>query len=420
MRDLRTIAWREFRETALTPAFLISLIAMPLVLVVVAVLSSGMALTHTEPPVSGTIWIESSEAFRTAFTERLKRGVAAESVGDLPSVTVNFEGEVAAGTRTDPPNASNPVVVKVPDSLLNPEKLEGEILLTLHDALGRPQVDAVETALADTVVQLRQRRAEVDPTLIDRLRTPPPIMTTRIDEEGLTAEDAQSRKLRALVIPMGLMFLLWGASFGTSAQLMQTTLDEKANKVVEVLLSTTSPERLMMGKILGQSGVALTTVGIYGGLGISALIAAGKASLILDPQLLWPLAWFALAFLGAAAILAAVGAVVHDQREAGNLMGPIVALLGVPVFFIMPIAQAPHGMPASIASFAPIIGPYIMAMRSAGEISVPVWQVGIGLVWHAAITRTLLVGAGRVFRVGILSSGTPPKLTTLLRWLIRP
>ena len=58
MRDLRTIAWREFRETALTPAFLISLIAMPLVLVVVAVLSSGMALTHTEPPVSGTIWIQ--------------------------------------------------------------------------------------------------------------------------------------------------------------------------------------------------------------------------------------------------------------------------------------------------------------------------------------------------------------------------
>ncbi|MEO1372422.1 MAG: hypothetical protein AAFU75_08135, partial [Planctomycetota bacterium] len=81
MRDLRTIAWREFRETALTPAFLISLIAMPLVLVVVAVLSSGMALTHTEPPISGTVWIQSSEEFRTAFAERLKRGVDAESVG---------------------------------------------------------------------------------------------------------------------------------------------------------------------------------------------------------------------------------------------------------------------------------------------------------------------------------------------------
>ena len=420
MGDLRTIAWREFHETALTPAFLISLIAMPLVLMVVAVLSSGMALTHTEPPVSGTIWIQSSEEFRIAFTKRLKLGVDAESVGDLPSVTVNFEGEVAAGPRTDPPNGSNPVMAKIPDSLLNPENLEGEILLTLHDALGRPQVDAVQTALEDTVVTLRQRRAEVDPTLIDRLRTPPTITTIRLDDQGLTAEDSQSRKLRALVIPMGLMFLLWGASFGTSAQLMQTTLDEKANKVVEVLLSTTSPERLMMGKILGQSGVALTTVGMYGGLGISALIVAGKVGLILDPQLLWPLAWFALAFLGAAAILAAVGAVVHDQREAGNLMGPIVALLGVPVFFIMPIAQAPHGMPASIASFAPVIGPYIMAMRSAGEIPVPYWQLGVGLVWHTTITRTLLVGAGRVFRVGILSSGTPPKFTTLLRWLIRP
>ena len=175
-----------------------------------------------------------------------------------------------------------------------------------------------------------------------------------------------------------------------------------------------------MGKILGQSGVALTTVGIYGSLGVGALAAAGKLGLILDPQLLWPLVWFAMAFLGAAAILAAVGAVVHDQREAGNLMGPIVALLGVPVFFIMPIAQAPHGLPATIASFVPVIGPYIMAMRSAGEIAVPGWQIGVGLVFHATVTRTLLLGAGRVFRIGILSSGTPPKFTTLLQWLIRP
>ena len=111
---------------------------------------------------------------------------------------------------------------------------------------------------------------------------------------------------------------------------------------------------------------------------------------------------------------------VHDQREGQQPHGPDCgSAIGVPVFFIMPIAQAP-AMPASIASFAPIIGPYIMAMRSAGEIPVPFWQLGAGLVWHAAITRTLLVGAGRVFRVGILSSGTPPKLTTLLRWLIRP
>ena len=420
MRDLRTIAWREFRETALTPAFLISLVAMPLVLIVVAVVSSGMTLSHTESPVSGTIWIQSNEDFRAAFMDRIQRGVKAESVGDLPPVTVDFEVEIATEIRSEPPDELNPVVVQIPDSILDPEQLEGDIRLTLHDALGRPQVDAVETALADTVITVRQRQAEVDPTLIDRLRTPPSIVATRLSAEGLTAEDSQSRKLRALVIPIVLMGLLWGASFGTSAQLMQTTLDEKANKVVEVLLSTTSPERLMMGKILGQSGVALTTVGVYGSLGIGALIAAGKLGLILDPQLLWPLAWFALAFLGAAAILAAVGAVVHDQREAGNLMGPIVALLGVPVFFIMPIAQSPHGMPASIASFAPVIGPYIMAMRSAGEISVPAWQIGAGLAWHGIITRTLLVGAGRVFRIGILSSGAPPKFTTLLRWLIRP
>ncbi len=420
MRDLRTIAWREFRETALTPAFLISLVAMPLVLIVVAVVSSGMTLSHTEPPVSGTIWIQSNEDFRAAFMDRIQRGVKAESVGDLPPVTVDFEVEIAKEIRSEPPDQLNPVLVQIPESILDTEQLEGDIRLTLHDALGRPQVDAVETALADTVITVRQRQAEVDPTLIDRLRTPPSIVATRLSAEGLTAEDSQSRKLRALVIPIVLMGLLWGASFGTSAQLMQTTLDEKANKVVEVLLSTTSPERLMMGKILGQSGVALTTVGVYGSLGIGALIAAGKLGLILDPQLLWPLAWFALAFLGAAAILAAVGAVVHDQREAGNLMGPIVALLGVPVFFIMPIAQSPHGMPASIASFAPVIGPYIMAMRSAGEISVPAWQIGAGLAWHGIITRTLLVGAGRVFRIGILSSGAPPKFTTLLRWLIRP
>lgn len=420
MNDLRTIAWREFRETALTPAFLISLVGMPLLLVVVAVLSSGMALTHTEPPVEGCIWIESNENFRNAFAERVKQGVQAQSVGDMPSVLVDFDVEIKSGSRVDPPNKQHPAKISVPDSVLDPNRLEGQTLLTLHDALGRPQVDALETAIAETVIQIRQTQSGIDPELIDRLRKSPEINTTRLNDDGLTAEDSQSRKLRALVIPIVLMGLLWGASFGTSAQLMQTTLDEKANKVVEVLLSTTSPERLMMGKILGQSGVALTTVGVYGSLGVGALAAAGKLGLILDPQLLWPLVWFTMAFLGAAAILAAVGAVVHDQREAGNLMGPIVALLGVPVFFIMPIAQAPHGLPATIASFVPVIGPYIMAMRSAGEIAVPGWQIGVGLVFHATVTRTLLLGAGRVFRIGILSSGTPPKFTTLLQWLIRP
>ncbi|MAV54500.1 MAG: hypothetical protein CMJ28_00925, partial [Phycisphaerae bacterium] len=117
MNDLRTIAWREFRETALTPAFLISLVGMPLLLVVVAVLSSGMALTHTEPPVEGCIWIESNENFRNAFAERVKQGVQAQSVGDMPSVLVDFDVEIKSGSRVDPPNKQHPAKISVPDSV---------------------------------------------------------------------------------------------------------------------------------------------------------------------------------------------------------------------------------------------------------------------------------------------------------------
>ena len=142
-------------------------------------------------------------------------------------------------------------------------------------------------------------------------------------------------------------------------------------------------------------------------------------SLILDPRLLWLLAWFALAFLGALPQFWRQGsAVVHDQREAGNLMGPIVALLGVPVFFIMPIAQASWN---TRQHFLICPGHWSTSWPwSAGEIPVLFWQLGAGLRGTLPSPERFWWGAGRVFRVGILSSGTPPKLTTLLRWLIRP
>ena len=104
----------------------------------------------------------------------------------------------------------------IPDSLLNPEDLKGEILLTLHDGLGRPQVDAIETALTDTVVTLRQRRAEVDPTRVDRPRTSNHPFHP-LDDQGITAEDSQSRKPQGLGDPDGTDVPALGcASLGTS------------------------------------------------------------------------------------------------------------------------------------------------------------------------------------------------------------
>ena len=203
----------------------------------------------------------------------------------------------------------------------------------------------------------------------------------------------------------------------STQSLLTSTVEEKSSRVMEVLLSAISPMQLMCGKILGQLGVGLIILGVYAGLGVVGLVAAAMRDLV-DP---WALAslfiFFLLAYGTIACMMAAIGSVVNDMREAQALLGPIMTVIMLPWMFWFLIQRAPNSTLAVALSFTPVINPWIMVLRLSGSEPVPMWQIPLSVVVASATLIFMAWAAAKVFRIGVLMYGKPPNFTTLIRWV---
>jgi ABC-2 type transport system permease protein len=207
--------------------------------------------------------------------------------------------------------------------------------------------------------------------------------------------------------------------------LLTNTVEEKSNRIIEVLLSSVSPGQLMQGKIwgIGATGLTLTIswalcalLGIWvaewllAGTDLTAL-AAAKDPLYLASFIVY----FLLGYLLYAAILVGLGSVTNSLKEAQNLLQPVFVLLIIPLVSMMFIVQEPNGLVAKVLSYVPLFTPFIMMNRAGGPPE----------VYEYVITTLLLLAsvwlafrfAGKIFRVGVLMTGNPPKLKEILGWL---
>jgi ABC-type Na+ efflux pump permease subunit len=241
------------------------------------------------------------------------------------------------------------------------------------------------------------------------------VSTARVSPEGEASPE--STELRMLV-PLGFMLLLWVAIFTSANYLLTTTIEEKSSRVMEVLLSAVSPIELLMGKLLGQAGVSLVMLVMYGVAGLGGLSALAMGDLVPLSQVAWFLAWFPIAYFMVAAIMAGIGSAVSDLREAQSLVGPAMLALMVPLVLWMPIVEYPNGALAVAFSFIPPASPFVMVLRlTAANEPVPAWQSVLALVVAVASVVALVWAGARVFRVGVLMQGKTPTPRELLRWI---
>jgi ABC-2 type transport system permease protein len=213
------------------------------------------------------------------------------------------------------------------------------------------------------------------------------------------------------------MFLLWICVFTSANYLLTTTIEEKSNKVMEVLLAAASPMQVLAGKILGYSAVSAVMLVMYGGLGIAGLSAVAMMDLVPVLHLVYLAVFFIMAYFMVASMMAAVGSAVSDLREAQSLVGPVMMVLIVPIMLWMPIVQNPNGMLATVAGFVPPATPFVMILRlTAATEPIPMWQTIASIVWGFACALGMLWLAARIFRVGVLMQGKPPTPKELVKW----
>ena len=228
-------------------------------------------------------------------------------------------------------------------------------------------------------------------------------------------------------LPSGFVYLLWLAIFVVIQMLLNNTIEEKSNRIIEVLLSSVTPGELMMGKLFGIAAIGLTMVGAW----VAALFGilswksggaseiAGNLLSVVQGSSLVPLfaVYFFFGYLMYAAFILSIGSVCNTIKEAQSYMSLLTVIMMVPLLTMTFIPKDPNGPLARLLSWIPIYTPFTMMNRAAADP--PMIDLIGTLFLLLVVTATALWMAGKIFRIGILRTGQPPRLVEMLRWATR-
>jgi ABC-2 type transport system permease protein len=285
-------------------------------------------------------------------------------------------------------------------------------------------------AVVNAEVRARRcRAAGVDASLAARLNQP-----LGLDNFGLVerkapeASDAPGApavttaekvdRIRTAGAPVALLIVMFMIIVSTTPQLLNSVMEEKLSKISEVLLGSVTPFELMMGKLLGNAGIAAVLAAIYvaGGYAVAAYYGYADA---VPPALLAALALYLfLAILLFGSLFLAVGAACSELKDAQSLMMPVLILLMLPMLVVSAIINNPSSTLSVGLSLFPPASPYLMLMRMAMRPTPPAWQVGLSIVGTTLTALFCVWAAAKIFRTGLLMQGKAPSYRELVRWVM--
>ena len=202
---------------------------------------------------------------------------------------------------------------------------------------------------------------------------------------------------------------LWSAAMTGAGILLNSVIEEKSSRILEVLLTSASVPEIMGGKILGVAAVTSTVLGLWTAIGGGVLLAmnpsvAADLSVVLFSHglIFYFLFYFLAGYVMYATLFITVGAFCETSREAQTLLGPMMIVLIIPMLFLTQAITNPDSPILRVLSWIPTFTPFLMAARAATDP--PVWEIfGTGALLLATIAAEVWL-AGRAFRAGALST----------------
>jgi ABC-type Na+ efflux pump permease subunit len=244
-------------------------------------------------------------------------------------------------------------------------------------------------------------------------------LTTRDPATGVLRDGVEQNPLTAFIVPFLLIMLMFMVIMLGAAPGMQGVVEEKMQRIAEVLLGSVAPFELMLGKLLGLTGISLTITSVYLGGAYWTAQRYGYAEFIPVAVLFWFILFQTLATLMYGSLFIAIGAACTDMKETQNLLWPVMLLACLPMFFLRHVLQEPNSTVATAASFFPFATPMLMVARQAVPPGTPWWQPVAGALGVLLTTLICVYVAGRIFRVGLLLQGKGARLGDMVRWVFR-
>ena len=306
----------------------------------------------------------------------------------------------------------------------------GRVTLVLP---GMSLADISEAPIRDLIVTTLT--SGVDPQVAARLLQPSVIQATNVSlTTGNTSnsEDEFSAMGGAFIIVYILALVLMISLFVTNGYLMQTVIEEKETRLIEILLASVRSNDLLTGKILANGSLGLFhlliwLLGVFLGMRLAVSQELGEVaslfSSLVNIQL--PLdklpivvLYFIFAYLMFASFYGMIGAISNSMREGPQYAALLTLPAVIPLMFLPVFVSDPSGGLAVFLSLFPLTSPLAMSMRLVIS-DVPLWQLVLSLTLLALTGFAMMWAAGRVFRVQVLLAGSSPRIRELPRMILR-
>jgi ABC-2 type transport system permease protein len=443
LRRIGLVAARDYKNSITSRGFLIGLLIMPVMMVLFFVLVPRILNSRT-PQVTGEVALIDATGKVTPQLQHalVPTEIAARRAREATTPPPK-NNAVAPAAAAGPPIAALTVAPQPPDTDVQVFKTW---LIQSRDA--RPQHLAIVVVQPDAIARHTGASAfgsydlytsarldnATEATLRDSVRAA--LVSARLSADGLDAtaldkvqqvfqpdsvvvaaqgEHSGSRGIaQFLPLASGILIFIGVVMGGTV--MMTSTVEEKSNRVIEVLLAAVSPLELMYGKLLGHLGLGLTMTAVYLFMGVY-LLAQFSLSGLLDPLLIvYVLVFYLFTFLVFGSLMLTIGSVVNQMADAQAFQGPMMILL-VGGYVLTPIiGAAPNSSFSVTMSFLPFINTYAMMARVASSAPPPAWQVAATMLVSCVTVAGVVWFAAKIFKIGLLMHGKPPSLATLIKW----
>ena len=428
------IVEREFAERVRKKSFIVSTLLTPLFMIAMMVLPSVMMFKGNSDTKNVVVIDNSPEQF---VGKQLTSG---------KTVAFNLlpEGETLGKARMEHKSEYGILVIGN-DILDNPQNLQ----LILNDASSMSVEESIQNQIQGILRTERLKRynlENMDQILADANVRVNGLQTLKNndqeDENNMEKTSTTASWLMGLVLGMLLYFIL--IVYGQ--QVLQSVIDEKQTRVLDVMVTSCTPFELMMGKILGIAVVAALQIIIWavliigasafvmplvmGGTDVNAMMAAAQN--VPDPETLSLVSKFTnvsyLAglflelllyivggFLFYASMYAAIGSAVDTPQDAAQFNGIIMMPVILAIMVMMSVMNDPNSDLVFWCSMIPFTSPIVMMARI--PFGIPTWQVAVSLVVLFLSFMAMTWIAARIFRVGVFMHGKKPNIKELLRWM---
>jgi ABC-2 type transport system permease protein len=273
-------------------------------------------------------------------------------------------------------------------------------------------ISRMEENLRTIMSERRAAARGLDPEVVRDLRVNLDLKPVKLTEKGEEQEGDFTRVFLSAYVFMMMLFML----IVTSGQLLvRSVIEEKSNRIIEVLVSSCTPTELMAGKVLGLSALGFTQIAFWALIGLAASLQFGL-SIIAPYSALLLIIYFILGYLLYAAIFIGVGSPVSTEQAAQQVTSYLVIILVIPIVMALPAMKNPDAVWIKVLSFIPLLTPTMMALRIPISTPAP-WEILLSIALLIVSIYLAMVGAGRIFRIAILMTGKTPALREVLRWI---